>query len=181
VIRVISHDPDWVTQFHAEASRIAEATGDSVVHIHHIGSTAIPHTKAKPIIDILLEVRSLDSVDEKESELVALGYEAKGEFGISGRRYFRLNDSSGTRIYQVHAYEAGTPNVARHVAFRDYMQAHPSVAVEYGVLKEALAIAATHDMTAYIAGKDAFVTEHERRALLWAGSQPRGTRRLQPT
>lgn len=168
MIHVVSHDPTWVVKFEVEAGRITEAVGAAAVRVHHIGSTAIPRTKAKPVIDILLEVASLEVLDQKVPMLEMLGYEAKGEFGIPGRRYFRLDDSDGTRTHQVHAFEAGAANVVRHLAFRDYMRAHPLVAQEYGALKERLANAHPHDMAAYIDGKDAFVKEHERRALLWA-------------
>ena len=168
MIHVVGHDPAWPVKFEAEAARIAEAIDEAVVRIHHIGSTAIPQTKAKPIIDILLEVTSLGVLDRKSPMLEAFGYEVMGEFGIPGRRYFRLDDSYGTRTHQVHAFEAGVPNVVRHVAFRDYMRAHPSVAEEYGALKERLATSHPHDRAAYVDGKDAFVKEHERRALAWA-------------
>jgi GrpB-like predicted nucleotidyltransferase (UPF0157 family) len=170
MIRVVGHDPAWSSKFKAEAERIAEAMGEAAVRIHHIGSTAIPQTKAKPIIDILLEVTSLGVLDQKAPMLEALGYEAMGEFGIPDRRYFRLDDSDGTRTHQIHAFEAGVPNVVRHVAFRDYMRAHPSVAEEYGALKEYLANAHPHDRAAYVDGKDEFVKKHERRALLWASN-----------
>lgn len=168
MIRVVAHDPAWPAKFEAEAERIAEAVGEAVVRIHHIGSTAISQTKAKPVIDILMEVTSLGVLDRKAPMLEALGYEVMGEFGIPDRRYFRLDDSNGTRTHQVHAFEAGVPNVVRHLAFRDYMRAHPLVAEEYGALKEHLANAHPHDGAAYMDGKDAFVKEHERRALLWA-------------
>ncbi len=166
MIQVVSHNPIWAAMFEIEAERIVKAAGKTVVRIHHIGSTAIPLTKAKPIIDMLLEVISLEAIDEKSPMLKAFGYEAKGEFGIPGRRYFRLNDSDGTRTHHIHAFEVGVPNVIRHLAFRDYMRAHPSIAKEYGALKERLACAHPHDMEAYMEGKDAFVKEHERRALL---------------
>lgn len=170
MVHVVDHDPDWEIKFQIEAHRITEAIGQTAVRVHHIGSTAIPKIKAKPVIDILLEVLSLDDLDQKAAMLESLGYEAMGEFGIPGRRYFRLDDACGTRTHQVHAFEAGVPNVVRHVAFRDYMRAHALIAEEYGTLKEHLANANPHDMAAYIEGKDAFVKEHERRALLWAGA-----------
>jgi len=167
MIRVVAHDPGWTAKFELEAERIVEAIGEVVVRAHHIGSTAISGMKAKPVIDVLLEVASLQALDQKAALLESLGYEALGEFGISGRRYFRLDDSSGTRMFQVHAFEAGVPDVIRHIAFRDYMRAHSSAAVAYGALKERLAKAHPHDRSAYIDGKDAFVKEHERLALLW--------------
>jgi GrpB-like predicted nucleotidyltransferase (UPF0157 family) len=170
MIHVVSHDPTWISKFEREAHRILMALGDAAVQVHHIGSTAIPGIKAKPIIDILLEVESLGALDLKASMLEALGYEAMGEFGIPGRRYFRLNDPDGARTHHVHAFAAGVPDVVRHIAFRDYMRAHPMVAEQYSTLKESLANAHPHDMAAYVEGKDAFVKEHERRALLWASA-----------
>jgi GrpB-like predicted nucleotidyltransferase (UPF0157 family) len=171
MIRVVSHDPAWAAMYEDAAGRIMAAAGSAAVRVHHIGSTAIPRTTAKPIIDMLLEVVSLEALDGESSMLEALGYEAMGELGIPGRRYFRLDDSDGVRTHQVHAFEAGVPNVVRHLAFRDYMRAHPLAAREYGTLKQRLANAYPHDMAAYMDGKDAFVKEHERRALLWAASQ----------
>ena len=171
VIRVVSHDPAWLVKFQIEAERIAEALGKVLTRAHHIGSTAIPQAKAKPVIDILLEVVSLQALDQNTPLLEALGYESKGEFGIPGRRYFRRDDLQGNRTHQVHAFEAAVPDVVRHLAFRDYMRAHPLLAAEYGKLKEGLADAHRHDRTAYVQGKDAFVKEHERRALLWASSE----------
>ena len=88
--------------------------------LHHIGSTAIPGIFAKPIIDLLLEVGNIGELDDRSSFMGELGYEAMGEFGIPGRRYDRKNNASGIRTHQVHAYESGSPEVERHIAFRDY-------------------------------------------------------------
>ena len=170
MILVVPYQPGWAAAFSVESGRIEGAVGEVVVRMHHIGSTAIPLTRAKPVIDILLEVSSLDALDQQSSRLVALGYEAKGEFGIAGRRYFRLDSAEGLRKYQVHAFEADSPEVRRHVAFRDYMNAHPAAAAAYGALKMRLAGQSPGDMAAYIAGKDAFVKEHQLRALAWASS-----------
>lgn len=168
MIQVVEYQPVWAAAFEAEAERVMEAVGKAVLRVHHIGSTSIPQMKAKPVIDILLEAASLDALDRKAPMLVALGYEAMGEYGIPGRRYFRLDGADGTRTHQVHAFDARSVNVLRHVAFRDYMRAHPVLAMEYGALKQRLAERFPHDTAAYVGGKDSFIKEHERRALLWA-------------
>jgi GrpB-like predicted nucleotidyltransferase (UPF0157 family) len=160
MIRVVSHDPAWPAKFEAEAKRISKALGEAALRIHHIGSTAIPQARAKPVIDILLEVASLEALDRKTPKLEALGYQAKGEFGIAGRRYFRLDDCDGIRTHQIHAFEADAPNAVRHLAFRDYMRAHPPVAAEYGALKERLANAHPHDMAAYVDGTSSLRQAH---------------------
>jgi GrpB-like predicted nucleotidyltransferase (UPF0157 family) len=60
-VRVVPHDPNWSSEFMAEAECIRSALGNVVVAIHHIGSTAISGISAKPIIDILLEVDDIQN------------------------------------------------------------------------------------------------------------------------
>ena len=170
-IVVVEYDSSWRSEFEAEAKLIAAILGDIVVQIHHIGSTAIPGIYAKPIIDFLLLVRDLVELDGKSSALEALGYEAMGEYGLPGRRYFRKNNTSGVRTHQVHAYEVLNPEVTRHLAFRDYMVAHPEIAKAYGELKRKLAQKHPHDIQAYMDGKDPFIKEHEAKSIAWRLSQ----------
>jgi GrpB-like predicted nucleotidyltransferase (UPF0157 family) len=89
------------------------------------------------------------------------GYDGMGEFGIEGRRYFRRDDSAGRRTNQIHAYAEGSPHVRRHLAFRDFMRTHPTLAGQYGELKRRLAEAHPHDMEAYMDGKNDFIKEME--------------------
>lgn len=165
-VTVVPYDSRWPTAFDAEAARLVDAVGEIFVAIHHIGSTAIPGLHAKPIIDILLEVDELSRLDARRPAFEELGYEALGEFGIPGRRYFRRNDDAGTRTHQIHAFAVGTPNVERHLAFRDYMIAHPAEAAVYGALKQELA-RDRPTIEEYVAGKDAYVKEQEARAIAW--------------
>lgn len=73
------------------------------------------------------------------------------------------------RTHQVHAFERSSEGAIRHLAFRDYLMAHPEVAEAYGELKRRLASRFSEDMEGYIDGKDGFIQEHERRALRWRG------------
>ena len=166
--RVVAHDPAWRAAYEGEAARIRRALGDALVAVHHIGSTAIPGIEAKPVIDLCLEVRSLDDLDARVEAMEALGYEVLGEFGIPRRRFFLRDDVAGVRTHHVHAFAAGDAEVRRHLAFRDYVIAHRDVARAYGRLKRELARAHPDDIEAYIAGKDPFIKEHEARALEWA-------------
>ena len=170
-IQVVAHDPAWRGEFEAEARRITRALGDLVVRLHHIGSTAIPGIFAKPVIDLLMEVDDIVELDDRSSFMEDLGYEAMGEFGIPGRRYFRKNNASSVRTHQVHAFEVDGTEVERHLAFRDYMIAHPEEAQAYGDLKRKLAQEHPDDIEAYMDGKDPFIKEYEAKAIVWRTSQ----------
>ena len=161
------HRETWKSDFQQEAARIKIALGPALIALYHIGSTAIPGIHAKPIIDIMAEAASLDALDARRGEMERLGYEAMGEFGIPGRRYFRKDSAAGMRTHQVHAFATGSPHLVRHLAFRDYLRAHPESAREYGALKLRLAESCNGDVEAYIEGKEAFVKDVEHRALEW--------------
>ena len=171
IVRVVPYDTRWPAQYEAEARRIRDAVDDVGVRIHHIGSTAVPGLRAKPIIDILLEVSDLAALDARSHRLEALGYEAKGEFGIPGRRYFRRDNELGVRTHQVHAFVAGGPQADRHLAFPDYLISHPEVAQAYGDLKRELAERFPSDIDAYMDGKDSFVKRFEAEALAWRSTR----------
>ncbi len=170
-VEVVPHDPRWRDAFEAEAKRIVAALGENVVDIYHIGSTAIPNIYAKPIIDLLVEVKNITEVDGQSSAMELLGYEIMGEYGIPGRRYFRKDNQEGIRSHHVHVFEDGSVEVERHLAFRDYMIAHPGDAQRYSELKRTLAEEYPQSMDGYIDGKDSFIKEMNWRAAQWRTSQ----------
>ncbi|MER2513400.1 MAG: GrpB family protein [Nitrosomonas ureae] len=165
-VEIVPYSSNWPVQFEAERSAIRNALGDYIaVAVHHIRSTAVAGLAAKPVINIILEVRSLEALDQSTMNLEYLGYEAMGEFGIQGRRYFRKGGEN--RTHQIHAFEMGEQNIFRHLAFRDYLNHFPDSRAEYGALKSRLALDFTHDIEAYCDGKDAFIKLHELKAIAW--------------
>ena len=165
-VRVVPHDQMWAEKFRIEAEQIAEILGDEVVAVHHIGSTAIPNISAKPIVDLLVQVRNIATVDTFDPEMARRGYEPRGENGIPGRRYF-VKGSDELRTHHVHVFQTGDPHIERHLDFRDYMRAHPKEAQAYGRLKERLARAFPEDIEGYMSGKDRFIKESEKKAGAW--------------
>jgi GrpB-like predicted nucleotidyltransferase (UPF0157 family) len=161
------HRESWRRDFENEATLIRAALGLILKTLHHIGSTAVPGIHAKPIIDMLAEVESLESIDAHREGMEALGYEVMGEFGIPGRRYFRKDNGSGIRTHQIHAFTSGSPHLVRHLAFRDYLRSHPGVAREYDALKLRLIVSCQGDVERYIEGKQDFVQQVEREAWAW--------------
>ena len=172
-VEVVPHDPRWRDAFEAEAKHVAAALGENVLAVHHIGSTAIPDIHAKPVVDLLIEVGDLAEVDVRSSSMASLGYEALGEYGIPGRRYFRKDDRGGRRTHNIHAFEAGSAEVLRHLAFRDYMIAHPAEAQRYSELKRKLAEEHPQSPDGYMDGKDGFIKEMDRRAARWPAAHAR--------
>jgi GrpB-like predicted nucleotidyltransferase (UPF0157 family) len=165
-VTVVPYDACWPDLFQEEADDLTAILGDEVVAIHHIGSTAIPGIYAKPIIDILVEVQDIERMDTLNREMTEHGYLPKGEFGIAGRRFF-IKGTEESRTHHVHVFQTGDPEYERHLAFRDYLRAHPEEAQAYSRLKRELAQRFPHDIDGYMAGKNDLIKETERKAKAW--------------
>lgn len=150
-----NHTPEWEQLYEREVSVLSRILGHELVAAHHIGSTAIPEIAAKPIIDILLAVRSIDSVEKYSGQFQSVGYEAKGELGIKGRRF--LQKGGNRRTHHVHIFEKGSPEISRHIKFRDHMKENKEKAKDYENLKVALAEKYACDPESYCRGKTEFI------------------------
>ncbi|TFG97999.1 GrpB family protein [Candidatus Thorarchaeota archaeon] len=164
---VVSYDSNWPEQYKQEIIRIKTVLGMEIVSTHHIGSTSIPGMSAKPIIDILLEVKNIEKIDNYNDEMISLGYEPRVELGISCRRYFSREKPLDVRTHHVHAYQKDNIELDRHLAFREYMIAHPEDADIYSELKMVLARRFQWDIDGYISGKHVYMERMEKVAVAW--------------
>ncbi|MBS4200188.1 GrpB family protein [Bacillus sp. FJAT-49732] len=166
IIRVVDYDHDWSKEYQKEERSIKMILQEELVNSFHIGSTSVQGLKAKPIIDILLVVNDINKLDSFSNHFQNIGYEVMGEFGISGRRYFRKGGDN--RTHQIHAFQYNNiEEIERHLAFRDYLREHQEVCLQYGQLKTKLAEQYPNDIEGYGDGKDYFVKSVEKDALKW--------------
>jgi GrpB-like predicted nucleotidyltransferase (UPF0157 family) len=162
---VNKHDPNWAKMYEKEAKLIKVIFKEELLEIHHIGSTSVKGLKAKPIIDIMPLVKDIKTVDKFNDEMIKIGYEPMGEYGIPKRRYFRKGKDG--RTHHVHVFEKDSTQAKRHLAFRDYLREHDKIAKEYGELKEKLAEKYPNDIESYMDGKNDFIKKYEKLALEW--------------
>jgi len=166
-VEVVPYHSEWKDLFDKEKQLLSYIFPPLFADIYHIGSTSVPGLSAKPIIDILLAADKLADVEEATPQIVAAGYEAKGENGIPGRRYFQKSDEDGVRKVHLHAYEKGNLELHRHLVFRDYLREHPKEAKRYAEVKIKAAKKFEYDIESYIAEKSPIVKELEQKALQW--------------
>ena len=162
---VVPYDESWPSLFEEERARIERAIGPWVEEIEHVGSTAVPGLAAKPVIDIMAGVKSLDDSPILVERLVGLGYEYVPEFErvLPFRRYFRKM-REGRRTHQIHLVERSNAEWwDRHLLFRDYLRANPEIAGEYARLKHELSGRFGEDREAYTDAKTDFISEVVRR------------------
>jgi GrpB-like predicted nucleotidyltransferase (UPF0157 family) len=170
-----AYNPDWPTMAasHAEGLRVL---GSVLLIVHHIGSTAVPGLAAKPIIDLMPLVTDLAELDRERWRVEALGYNWHGAYGISRRRYCTLCEQTGIRIVQLHFFKVDSPHAERHIAFRDYLRAHPEAASAYENEKRRARDLHPNDSHAYSDEKAAWIRNAEATALIWFAERYRALR-----
>ncbi|WP_084787733.1 GrpB family protein [Anaerobacillus alkalidiazotrophicus] len=161
-VKVFPHKQKWIEMFQEESEKLKTVFKDELIHVYHIGSTAIPTIYAKPIVDIMVEVTNISKVDKFTSEMEELGYESHGEYGIPNRRFF--SKGGDNRTHHVHIFEHGNGEIDRHLAFRDYMIAHPEEALKYSQLKQTLAEKFPTNIAMYIEGKNDYIKVIDKKA-----------------
>lgn len=168
-IIVTEYNPLWTRMFEEEALKIKTILGENCIAIHHIGSTSIVGLAAKPIIDILPIVYNLEDVDKAATQFEKMGYEYMGEYGISGRRYLRKGGDE--RTHHIHIFsKKNVYDIERLLAVRDYLRSHPVACKQYADLKRKLANKYPYDNHGYCDGKEEFVKQLEKDALIWKNS-----------
>ncbi len=133
---ILDYDPSWPLMFEKEKNAILEAIGEKVVAMEHVGSTAIPGMRAKPIIDILIALQQLGDAIECMEPLRRLGYEYRplNETIIPRTRFFRKGPP-GSNTYHIRMVEKTGDLWNDYILFRDYLRTHREEAEEYAKLK----------------------------------------------
>lgn len=136
---VVEADPAWPAQFARLRDRLRGALGARALSIEHVGSTSVPGTAAKPVIDVDLVVADSAREDEYADDLLRAGFPLLlRERAWHQHRLFGSDDPYGN----VHVFGPDSPELVRHVVFRDWLRDHPADRDRYVAAKRE-AVAAT--------------------------------------
>ena len=166
-VEIVDYDPRWPRLFDEEAGQLRVVLDPSlIVGLEHFGSTAIPGLSAKPIIDILVAVRSLAAAKASFVEpLRKLDYVYWADNPKKDRMFFvkGMPPFGSRRTHHVHVTEL-QGEMWQRLAFRDYLRAHPEEVEAYDRLKRRLAVDHKTDREAYTDAKSAYVESVMRKA-----------------
>jgi len=170
-ISLCAYDPGWPAMFRTEKQALLRAAGSAVTpRIHHIGSTAVTHLAAKPVIDILMAVPKTADLNELKQMMRSAGYSyAPQPRNPAPHMMFMKGYSPAGYVgqaYHVHLRYFGPQD---EIIFRDYLRAHPEDAQRYARLKERLAGEYRYDRDGYTEAKTGFI----RQVLAKAKQAPR--------
>jgi GrpB-like predicted nucleotidyltransferase (UPF0157 family) len=149
-------DASWPECFSQERERLRPALGRMADELQHYGSTAVPGLSAKPIIDMMAPVPSLEHADGLVKHLAAAEYR-KIDAGFFKRRFFRREVEAADLAFHLHLVVCPTWPLKNELLLRDWLIEHPEVARAYEALKMELALAYVDDMPSYTEGKTSFL------------------------
>ncbi len=154
IVALSPYNRAWIEAFDDEATALKTLLRARAIRIEHVGSTAIPSIRAKPILDLLLGLGELGDGHNLAVELASLGYAFRPHAGVPEEHVF----VKGTpRTHILHVVEHGGGAWRQKLAFRDALRQQPELAREYNKLKTMLAARYPDNRPAYTAGKTEFV------------------------
>jgi GrpB-like predicted nucleotidyltransferase (UPF0157 family) len=164
-VEVVPYSSSWPAEFERAAAALRDAVGPVATSIEHIGSTAVPGLAAKPTIDILVVVASIDQFFDRLSAVEGLGFEYRPNNNVVGGEdhLFLRKVAGGKRTHHVHVVAAGSAEIDGYRTFRDALRSDPDFARRYEQLKFELAHRCADDRMSYVAEKSTWVDAELRR------------------
>jgi GrpB-like predicted nucleotidyltransferase (UPF0157 family) len=168
-VSLADYDPHWAELFAQQRDRLAEILAPWLAApVEHIGSTAVPGLRAKPVVDLLAPVTPpVTSPDAREPlvrALSAAGWLYWPDDPRGATRLWFLRPDPDLRTHHLHVVEHTHPRTRALLAFRDALRADAALAANYQRLKEHLALEHPANRNAYTNGKAEFVAEVLRNA-----------------
>jgi GrpB-like predicted nucleotidyltransferase (UPF0157 family) len=169
------YSASWIEDFNKISKVIYEALINLNVSIEHIGSTAIPESAAKPIIDIDIIFDENVRFAEIKSRLEKIGYYHHGNQGVADREVFKRNKLLNHQIldsiiHHLYVCPIESEEFQRHICFRDYLIANADARIQYQNLKYEIAAEADQDKKKYAELKEFTAKEFIESVLEKAGN-----------
>ena len=155
-VRIAEYDPSWPSRFEAERDLLSPVLAPwQAGPIEHIGSTAVRGLAAKPVIDIMAAVASLDASRDAVRALEALGY---GYFPYKPESmHWFCKPGPALRTHHLHLVPFDSELWRERLAFRDRLRGDDTLRAEYCALKRELAQMHRNDREAYTEAKSSFI------------------------
>lgn len=160
IVKLAPYDKAWPKEFEQEKKKLVNVLGSNVVSIEHVGSTSIPGLVAKPIIDVLIGVKTIKKQGKSCIKVLSkkAGYYERQKY-FPKIRFLVAKGDEDKRTYYIHIVKYGGGIWKRSIAFRDYLRKHDNVTKKYAELKKELASQYGDSRVSYTAKKSKFIKD----------------------
>jgi len=156
IVTLQEYSAQWPIKFEHEKNRLVSVLGNYVQGgIEHVGSTAIPGMVAKPVIDIMVGVKSLKESKSAIELLKQLGYHY-WPYKEEVMHWF-CKPSDEFRTHHLHLIPFESELWFERLSFRDKLIQNKALADQYASLKRMLAEQHKNDRETYTLKKGPFI------------------------
>jgi len=156
IVELSEYNPKWSSEFEIEKAFLIDKIGKWLCgNVEHVGSTSVPNLMAKPVIDIMFGIESLETSKPAIDVMVKNGYcyfPYKGDV-----MHWFCKPSEAHRTHHLHLVPFESPLWKERLLFRDILRSSKSLAKEYQELKQTLAIEHANDRELYTEKKSPFI------------------------
>lgn len=147
---VTKYDPQWKESFALLKKRVENTLGDIAIAIEHVGSTSVEGLSAKPIIDLDVVIEDDSALIQTIKLLSEIGYIYEGDKGIEDREAFDYTGNEPLPKHHLYVCPQNSKELARHIAFRDFLRKNSEAVAEYSRVKEEAARLYPNDIDGYM-------------------------------
>ena len=146
-------DPVWSDRYEKEREQILNRSGEGILDIFHVGSTAIPDLPGKTALDVIVVFADYDSMRTTADTLGQGSY----EFGHEGSDCIVLLREADDHAVFVKMHIQDDEKVRSQLVFRDYLRENSEARREYEQVKREAAAEHLHDQDTYTEAKSEVV------------------------
>ena len=156
-VQLLNYNPKWAKLYDKERNYTNSHIGNLVLDIQHIGSTSIPGLKAKPIIDIVIKVKSPNEIQICAKILTRAGFINRGDTEEKGGYLLVKEKAPLVRTHHVHIVSSEDPQWRSYLIFRELLREKKDLCKQYLQLKQNLEKRFPFDRKQYTAAKSQFI------------------------
>ena len=165
---VESYNPTWTERFEVIKKLLESVFNEQAVAIEHVGSTAVPNMRAKPVIDVLVVVDKMQQFEDEKEKMVQVGYEwTENYIAPNTLLFYKNEESSNQRFENIHICERDSASVSQFLDIRNFLRLNSEWADKYSTLKEKLQAKYPNDYVAYREGKQDFLNQLRILVNVW--------------
>ncbi len=164
---LVPYDPHWPQRFEELRKMLMGVFGTKALHIEHVGSTAIPGMTAKPIIDVLVIVETMEDFAQEKQAMLDRDYICKADYIAPRTLLFFKVGADGEKVENIHVCEEHSSKVRQFLTMRDFFRSLPNKARAYSELKQINREKYPDDYPGYRTAKQSFLEQVRKEAYQW--------------
>ena len=156
-VEVLDHNPEWLVKGQSLCQTLKSLCQEVVIDVQHIGSTAVPHLPAKPILDLIVGYNENSNFELLIKSFTSINLIYRGIDSNSNYPLFIQEREPSIRIAHIHCAPYNSEEWNNLIKLRDNLIKSPELVKEYANLKKELKEKYSQNRAKYTSFKSEFI------------------------